>query len=247
MKPYYEHGGITIYHGDCREILPQFKHPFCVRCGEVLDDPSIMIIHHKAEHEISLPPDLVLTDPPYGIGISSRNLGAGRADGTPSAPKIYGDWDSQRATPRSIYQTLQCAQNQIIWGGNYYADLLPPSQGWLVWDKRGDDIPRRSYADVELAWSSLDRAARMYKCRWDGFIKDSDEPYNHHPTPKPVAVMSWCLTFFPETQKVIDPFCGGGSTLIAAKKNGMQAIGIEIEEKYCEIAAKRLSQEVFQF
>jgi site-specific DNA-methyltransferase (adenine-specific) len=87
----------------------------------------------------------------------------------------------------------------------------------------------------------------MYKCRWDGFIKDSDEPYNHHPTPKPVAVMAWCLSFFPDIDSVIDPFCGGGSTLIAAKKQNLRAIGIEIEEKYCEIAAKRLSQEVFDF
>jgi len=155
VKPYYEHGGITIYHCDCRDYLPT-----CAK-GSF---------------------DLCLTDPPYGIGISNKNLGS-----VPNSRKIFGDWDEQRVSAFAIGSILRVAKHSVISGGNYYADLLPPTQGWLVWDKRGDDLARKSYADCEIAWTSLDRAARMYKCRWDGFIKDSDEPRNDHPTPKPLV------------------------------------------------------------
>ena len=211
MKPYYEHAGITIYHGDCREIAPSVER-VCV-----------------------------VTDPPYGIG-ADRNLRANKQHGRAACPsRDYGrgEWDSHPA-PSGLLMSLVGDSPSVIWGGNYFS--LPPSSAWLVWDKDNGD---NGYADCELAWTNLSQAVRRIRWRWMGMIQelagDKKEP-RLHPTQKPVPVMSWCLGFMPEGI-VLDPFMGSGTTLVAAKNLGRKAIGIEIEERYCEIAAKRLAQE----
>jgi site-specific DNA-methyltransferase (adenine-specific) len=185
------------------------------------------------------PVDLVLTDPPYGIKIADKELGSGRSTGIASTKMFYGKWDNNRFS--EISSVLNNGENQIVWGGNYYADLLPPSQGWLVWDKR-NGLPTRSYADVELAWTSFDHASRLFRWRWDGFIREGEIRFPH-PTQKPIELMKWCLSFAHGT--ILDPFMGSGTTLVAAKNLNRKSIGIEIEPKYCEIAVKRLRQEVF--
>lgn len=216
MRPYYEHGGITIYHADCRDVLS------------------------------ALPPaDLVLTDPPYGIGISDKNLGVGRTTGIASSKMVYGPWDKGRIDRATMILVLASGREAIVWGGNYYADYLPPSQGWLVWDKRGG-LPTRSFADVELAWTSYDRASRLWTSKWDGFIREDNERRNGHPTQKPLGLFQWCLDST-EARTIIDPFMGGGTTLHAAKNLNRKAIGIDDTEAYCEIAANRLSQNVLDF
>jgi DNA modification methylase len=214
--PYYDDGnGIVIYLGDCRLILPHLE-----------------------------PVDLVLTDPPYGIGIASKNLGQGRSTGIESTKMIYGDWDRERAGTAIFRLIEEKAKHAIIWGGNYYADVLPASQCWLVWDKR-DGLPQRSYADCELAWTSFDKATRLMASRWDGFIREGGEARNGHPTQKPLELIKWAIEQAPpECMTILDPFMGSGTTLRAAKDLGRKAIGIEIEEKYCEIAVRRLQQEV---
>lgn len=194
MKPYYEHGGITIYHGDCRETLPSLP---------------------KA--------DLVLTDPPYGIFACGGTWGN----------KQDLQWDAD--TFSDIDLVLAAGKEQIIWGGNYYQ--LPPSRGWLVWFKR-DSVP--TAASVELAWTSFDMNARLI----DQTIAATNAERVGHPTQKPLRVMRWSLGFSQQGGSVIDPFMGSGTTLVAAKQSGRKAVGIEIEERYCEIAAKRLAQEV---
>lgn len=215
MKPYYEDtkSGITIYHGDCREIIPQL--------GEA---------------------DLVLTDPPYGVSLNTsyKSSQRGVLAGANDYPPVYGD-----DKPFSPDFLLRFA-NLILWGSNYYADKLPPSGQWLIWDKR-DGIGFNDQADCELAWTRGTRGTvpRIFAHRWNGMIKDSEKDQRRcHPTQKPLALMSWCLSFFPDAVSIVDPFMGSGTTLRAAKDLGRKAIGIEIEEKYCEIAAKRLSQEV---
>lgn len=213
MRPYYDHAGITIYHGDCREILP------------------------------NLPPvDLVLTDPPYGIDFGKQ--------GSFSASHGWGpwrentSWDSQRPEAATFRQILDACENTIIWGGNYFADLLPPSMGWLVWDKGQKDF---SCADFEMAWTSYRAAARRIFYPRSLALQDGKV----HPTQKPLEVIRWALLWADDrgnvNETVFDPFMGSGTTLRAAKDLGRKSIGIEIEEKYCEIAAKRLSQEVFDF
>lgn len=197
MKPYYEHGGITIYHGDCREILPNLPVA-----------------------------DLVLTDPPYGIFACGGKWGK----------KDQLGWD--RCKFDDIQIVLDAGTNQIIWGGNYYA--LPISRGWLVWYKR-DAVP--SASPVELAWTSYDMNSGFI----DHPIAATNAERLGHPTQKPLRVISWSLGFGRDVASVCDPFMGSGTTLRAAKNHGKTAIGIEIEERYCEIAANRLAQEVLQF
>lgn len=221
MKPYYEHAGITIYHGDCRELLS------------------------------SLTADLLCTDPPYGLGAARRVFGGngvkrhitGLVKGKAIAKRDYGDagWDDQPAAQDLIDLCLLSAPQQIIWGGNYFR--LPLARCWLVWDKlRGET----DYADGEMAWTNLDRALRIIRWKWNGFLQETPED-RVHPTQKPLGVMKWTLSQAEEWKSVIDPFMGSGTTLRAAKDMGRSAVGIELDERYCEIAARRLSQEVLEF
>ena len=221
-KPYYDEGGITIYHGDCREVLPMLE-----------------------------PVDLVLTDPPYGIGAARQHFGGmgvrrhmtGICVGKAIPRRDYGDsaWDDTPADQSVIDTLIGLSRWQIIWGGNYFA--LPPTRCWFVWDKlRGDT----DYADAELAWTNLDRAVRVKRYRWNGFLTEpGDKNERVHPTQKPLGVMRWAIEQAPPTaQTILDAFMGSGTTLRAAKDLGRKAIGIELEERYCEIAAKRLAQGV---
>lgn len=131
---------------------------------------------------------------------------------------------------------LSAAPVQIIWGGNYFADNLPPSQCWLVWDKiNGAGF---SLADVELAWTSMDKAARMFRVSRTATFSEGKE----HPTQKPIALMSWCLTHIPQAKTILDPFMGSGTTGVACVKQGRSFIGIEIDEGYFDIACERISK-----
>ena len=213
MKPYYEQDSITIYHGDCREILPTLA-----------------------------PVDLVLTDPPYGVNLNTHYEKASRGQLTAAHnyPPVYGD--NKPFEP----EFLLAYPNLVLWGANYYAHRLPPAGQWLVWDKR-DGIAMNDQADCELAWTRGTKGTvpRTYHHLWNGMLKDSERDQTRvHPTQKPIALMAWCLGFFPEAKVVLDPFMGAGSTLVACKNLGRKAIGIEIEERYCEIAAKRMAQSV---
>lgn len=212
VEPYYQDEFCTIYNADCRDVLPQLERV-----------------------------DLVLTDPPYGIGISNKDLGGGRSTGIASTKMIYGRWDSERTHSSLITAIREMSLAQIIWGGNYYADVLPASMGWLVWYKR-EGLNQRSFADCELAWTSFNKAARVFNHRWDGFITDSKEAKNGHPTQKPVALMKWCIKQAGEVATILDPFMGSGTSLVAARSLGLKAIGIEINEAYCQIAVERLRQ-----
>ena len=218
--PYYEHAGIVIYHGDCREILPGLPKS-----------------------------DLLLTDPPYGIGADAdahKRSGAVQGHGNRrAARRIYeaSNWDANPPDAQTIALIRGHAKYQIIFGGNFFA--LPASRCWLVWDKQNAD---NDFADCELAWTNLDKAVRKIAWLWNGFARENNEPRFNHPTQKPLGVLKWAIGQAPDRcDTILDPFMGSGTTLVAAKNLGRKAIGIEIEEKYCEIAAKRLSQEVMAF
>jgi DNA modification methylase len=175
--------------------------------------------------------DLVLTDPPYGIKADKDNAHSSIRD-NPNWDE--SKWDHKRQVD-GIIEATKHGKELAIFGGNYYADILPVSSGWLAWLKP-EASTGFSLADMELCWTSLDIAARTKTFpRRDG---------NLHPTQKPVCVILWVLSFFPDCQTILDPFMGSGTTLVAAKKLGRKAIGIEISEKYCEIAVKRLAQTV---
>jgi site-specific DNA-methyltransferase (adenine-specific) len=177
--------------------------------------------------------DLLCTDPPYGIGIAKSGvIGDGRY-----TPK---NWDAAIPTAEHFRQMLRVSKQQIIWGGNYFAHLLPASRCWLAWWKK-DGLPRLTFADCELAWTSFRQPAQVYNCRWHGLIRDSKECKVGHPTQKALQVMKWCIREFSrEGDLVLDPFAGSGTTLIAASQLGRQFLGIERDGEYLEIANQRL-------
>lgn len=216
MTPYYQDEHVTLYLGDCREVLPTL--------------PDV---------------DVLLTDPPYGINLdpdyTRRTFGGGTR--APSGFKrITGD-----AEPFNPSHLIGTAPLVILWGANNFAERLPVGR-WLVWDKR-EQTPSNQLADVELAWCSKRGAARMFRHYWNGPVRASERGYHVHPTQKPVALMAWVLDTLkvPVGALVLDPYCGSGPVLRAAKDTGRRAIGVEIDEAYCEVTARRLAQGVLDF
>ena len=177
--------------------------------------------------------DAVVTDPPYGIGAdraASKNNGKW-------GWTFYGetDWDKSRPPPEVFDLILEAGREQIIWGGNYFTDLLPPTMQWLVWDKGQRDF---SLADCEFAWSSQHRAARIFNYARATALQDGKE----HPTQKPIALMKWCIDMIPKADSILDCFLGSGTTGVAAVQMGREFIGIEREPKYFDIACRRIEQ-----
>lgn len=173
--------------------------------------------------------DAVVTDPPYGIarvwkgGFSSRH-GWGNAE---AQAGLRNAWDDEGPDADTLAR-LSSARTSIIWGGNYFD--LPPSRGWLVWNK-----PERGFtlAEAELAWTNIDTVVRVF----DGNRSDVGR---EHPTQKPLALMQWCIG---KTKGVVlDPFMGSGTTGVACIKLGRKFIGIEIEERYFDIACRRIEE-----
>lgn len=165
-------------------------------------------------------------------------------------PTIYSidqsapSWDKKPDMP-TLKAVTAHGRQFVIWGGNYFADSLGPCPGILVWNKLTGN---NSYADGEAAWSNVSGTMRIFTHQWCGAFKDSERGVMAmHPTQKPVQLITWCILLANNPSTILDPFMGSGTTLVAAKQLNRQAVGIEIEEKYCEIAAKRLSQEYFQF
>jgi DNA modification methylase len=177
--------------------------------------------------------DAIVTDPPYGIGESNeKNM----SRGTLAAPKDYGsyDWDKSPASPEQIQLIRARSRSQIIFGGNYFE--LGPTSCWLVWDKQNGD---NDFADCELAWTNLPKAVRRIYWRWNGMIRKGQEE-RFHPTQKPEGVMAWTLTHVPDARTICDPFCGSGTTGVAAVKAGRQFVGIERDERYFDVTCRRL-------
>jgi site-specific DNA-methyltransferase (adenine-specific) len=212
-----------------------------IYCGDCLD-----LMHEIPDRAV----DLVLTDPPYGVGITNRRTvgGSGKAFGRPRswvAAKDYGvsDWDSVRIDERALAEIRRVSQNQIIFGGNYYADLLGPSPCWLVWDK---DNGKNNFADCELAWTSFKTAVRKFKWRWNGMLQEDmrHKEERFHPTQKPVPLFMQILEKYSKPgDLVLDPFLGSGTTAIACLRTGRHYIGIEKHEPYFLKAQERIDKE----
>lgn len=166
--------------------------------------------------------DLILTDPPYGIKISSN----------PFRQKFARkDWDNFAPTKEYFDEMIRVSKNQIIWGGNYFSKFLPSSRCFYVWDKVQSE--KFSSAMVEMAWCSKQSPAKMFRQRVTAFKK-------YHPTTKPENLMEWCLKFFPDAKTVLDPFAGSGTTGVACKNLNRDYILIEKESEYIDIINKRL-------
>jgi DNA modification methylase len=174
--------------------------------------------------------DAVITDPPYGINAArDRNS---EKDGW--IDYGCGEWDLSRPDPEIFPMILASGKVQIVWGGNYFTDLLPPTMQWLVWDKGQRNF---SLADCEFAWSSQRRAARIFEYSRGVALQDGKE----HPTQKPIALMEWCIELAANKPKsILDPFMGSGTTGVACANLGRSFIGIEREPKYFDIACRRI-------
>ena len=181
--------------------------------------------------------DAVVTDPPYGISAVSRGeIGSGLI--LPSRKFEKSSWDDQTAD-EAVALAVAKARSAIVFGGNYYA--MPPSSCWLVWDK----LNNGNFADCELAWTNLPKAVRRIQYRWNGMIRQNNEPRGDHPTQKPLGVMRWCIEQLPPTAlTILDPFMGSGTTGVAAVSLGRKFIGIEIDDKYFSIACRRIAAEL---
>jgi site-specific DNA-methyltransferase (adenine-specific) len=173
----------------------------------------------------------VITDPPYGIGKDGQKLSTG-AHGGRKAYDFKG-WDAERPAADVFQFLLKVAPKQVIWGGNYFADLLPPTGKWLVWDKG----QRINQSDGELAWTSEPGALRIFELNRVALMTDGAE----HPTQKPVEVMRWSIQQLGAPGTILDPFMGSGTTGVAAVGMGRKFIGIEIDPQYFDIACKRVA------
>lgn len=190
-----------IHHGDCLEFMKS-----------VPDDYF----------------DLVLTDPPYGIG--DKFKGGMNSKMNKFNSIVEKGWD---VLPSSeiFDEIFRISKNQIIWGENYFE--LPSTRGFIVWDKQiSEDF---TLAMAEYAWTSFDSLAKIYKI-------SSDKIGRVHPTQKPLKLIEYCLNYAKTEKhhKIFDPFIGSGTTAVVAKSLGLDWCGCELDEDYCNIARKRL-------
>jgi site-specific DNA-methyltransferase (adenine-specific) len=225
MTPYYQDATTTLYHGRWQDVLAQVALPRV---------------------------DLVLTDPPYGVRWQTDYATGVQWKPSRSVPKSrYHDWPALAGDTAPFDPSPWLAYPQVIlWGANCYSDRLPMGR-WLIWDKRYKSGKSFKPSHGEAAWMKGGHGVRIYQQTWQGVARSalhaSEWPVRSlHPTQKPVALMQWCLDLAQgrthRVQTVLDPYCGSGSVLIAAKARGLQAIGIELEEAYCATTARRLER-----
>lgn len=238
MTPYYDEDGITIYHGDCREVLPV----------------------------LGLAPALVLTDPPYGVGERTDRASKGRGSEPGKTSSSLKGTKHQAAPSRDFLPVhgddepfdpshLLRFPRLILWGANHYAERLPSSPSWIVWDKLDGLATTKRFvgvddnADCEMAWSNCGGPARIVPHRWKGMVRASEQGDRHlHPTQKPVWLMARLLEWRTEPgDLVLDPYAGSGPVLVASKLLGRRAVGIEYERAYCDVMVSRLAQGILDF
>jgi site-specific DNA-methyltransferase (adenine-specific) len=220
VTPYYSDSYVTLYHARWEDVPAEL-----------------------------LRADVLVTDPPYGVAWDVGDAGFRAKNrvrlGTQYDPIVGDD------RPFDPAPLLALGLPSVLFGGNHYASRLPDSPAWLCWDKRVT-MNSNDQSDCELAWSNIGGRARMFRMVWNGggvLMRENQRrggagaSVTVHPTQKPLALMKWVLELCPEGV-VLDPYAGSGTTLVAAKALGRQAIGVECVERYAEVAASRLSQEV---
>ena len=192
--------------------------------------------------------DLAIVDPPYGIGIAKDFHANGKNNCKGWKKHPYKVWDDTTPTQKYFDELMRVSKNQIIWGGNYFIDKIKkPSQGWVIWNK----IQRGfSLADGELAWTSFDKAIRIFdyaRGNDKGFapmVKGSERKFiGIHPTQKPVALYKWLLqNYAKDGDSILDTHLGSGSIAIACHDMGFDLTAYEIDEEYFAAAQQRLKK-----
>lgn len=203
-------------------------------CGDSTDAGSVAILMDGQKA------DMVFTDPPYGINIVGDNgkVGAVNLAKNRVYSKVIADDTTE--TAKKAYSVLKTISSKIIiWGGNYFVDFLDFSDGWLIWDKRGD-MNSNNFADGEMAWCSFHTPVRIYKQIWNGMIREGEHENRVHPTQKPIKMLGEILKDFTKDGEIIlDVFGGSGSTLIACEQLGRKCYMMEIDPKYVDVIRKR--------
>lgn len=191
--------------------------------------------------------DLLIADPPYGIGMS-RWAGKKSADRNRIEPDKK--WDSVAPSQEFFDEMIRVSKNQIIFGANHFINRIPyDSPCWIIWDKRCGIVPPRTFADAELAWTSFDSPTRVARFLWDGFLVHGDAKAltRIHPTQKPVELYEWIFDNYAEPgHKVLDPFGGSFSSAIAAHYKQINMDIVEIDPEYYERGMKRFKEETTQ-
>jgi site-specific DNA-methyltransferase (adenine-specific) len=213
-------GKATLYLGDCREIVPTLPSGYAV-----------------------------LTDPPWGAKTKTDS----RRFTTPSS-KWWSLPTREKIEPKHAVleddQPFEPApflvSETILWGANWYADKLPLSGGWLIWDKRKgvEHIAEEGWplSEAELAWTNVLGSTRVFRNLWNGLLRSSEKGEHYHPTQKPVSLMEWCIGFL-KAETICDPFMGSGSTGVACASLDRGFIGVEKEQGYFDIACRRIEHE----
>ena len=211
---YYDEGGITIYNARCEDVLPDI-------------DPATV--------------DLLLTDPPYGIG-NPDDYSATR-----DTLRVYTaiEGDSEDFDPTPLLRYGRC----VLFGANNYSSRLPDAPAWIVWDKACQAMPTGfRNSEAELAWTNVTRRMQVMRCQWIGSVRTGERGHFLHPTQKPVSLMRWIVERWTKPgDLVLDPYMGSGPVAQACHELGRRYIGIELVEDYCKVAVGRLAQQAFDF
>ena len=185
--------------------------------------------------------DAVITDPPYGIGITRNSKSIGIA--AHLSRQATGEaWDDRIPTSAHFHELKRVSRNQIVFGANYFWEHFYSSPCYIVWDKRGD-LPDVPFAPTEFAWTSFNKMSKRYVIRNHGFIRDSKDERTGHPTQKPTELFAAIINDFTRPgDLILDPFCGSGTTGIACVQTGRRFIGVEIDPGYADIARARIAK-----
>ena len=203
--------------------LNKIYHEDCIEGMKKIPDKSI---------------DLIITDPPYGKRADKGTNGFGSAKNR----RYVGGWDNKIPPQVAFDEMLRISKNVIIFGGNYFAHLLPPSNCWIFWDKKGDIAFQNPFADGELIYTTFKKPVKKIVFRQQGFITDSKDK-RYHPTQKPTELLRLLIEMFSEEgDTILDPFIGSGSTAIACINTKRNYIGFELDEHYYNVAVDRISE-----
>ena len=205
-------------------------------CGDSTDSDQVAKLMNEEKA------DLLLTDPPYGIDYGNQlikgekfkektNKHGWRNFGNPK-------WDESKPQSGVLQYLCEITTNQIIWGGNYFTEDLPPTMGWLIWDKGQRGF---SLADGEMAWTSFNNALRIKEYARAKANREDKK----HPTQKPIEIMDWCFEYADRHSKnkpinILDCYLGSGSTMVAAHQLKRKCYGMELDEKYCQVIIDRM-------
>ena len=190
--------------------------------------------------------DLCLTDPPYGINIEKMNFTNSTKGGVCKRNDYSNCFTDDKVSKDVFDEIIRVSKNQIIFGGNYYTEYLESTQGWIVWNKKGDGRYSNDFADGELAWTSLNKPLKIYHYLWTGMIQQNmkNKEKRIHPTQKPVDLFGMILRdYSKEGDKIFDPFSGSGTTAVACHRGKRQFLCVEKDEVYFKKSVERLEED----